>query len=347
MEFLRESKIRKNFGHIYRTKKAFKILGVMFCVYVLITLLLLLPVATSSLQRVDPVLSYDGDNPFILFDERALLSAHRAGGALAPENTMSAFINCLESVEYNVDILEFDLRLTKDNELVLLHDETLDRTSNSAEFFGKEKVKASEKTLTELKQLNMGENFLAENGTMPYRGLRGNDIPEQVKIPAFEEVLAYCEAKRSDLRYIVEIKDGGSLGKRAADKVYEILSQKGLTDKVIIGSFKSEVLKYLDEKYPSLARSASPAEALLTYYRFLFNVNLNKYGVKFEVLQIPNLKFFKTGGVAFIDYCHHYDIAVQYWTINDKDEMRSLIKSRADAIITDNPALAYEVLKGK
>ena len=89
MEFLQESKIRKNFGHIYRTKKAFKILGVIFCVYLAIFLLLYIPIATASLPRVDPVLNYDGDNPFIVFDERALISAHRAGGALAPENTLT------------------------------------------------------------------------------------------------------------------------------------------------------------------------------------------------------------------------------------------------------------------
>ncbi len=345
MEFMQESKIRKNFGHIYRTKKAFKILGVIFCVYLAISFLLYIPIATASLPRVGPVLNYDGDNPFIVFDERALISAHRAGGALAPENTLSAFKNCLENGEYKVDILEFDLRLTKDGELVLLHDETLDRTSNAVEFFGQEKVKASEKTLAELKQLNMGENFAAEDGSMPYRGLRGDGIPNEVKIPNLNEILDYCESQRSDLRYIIEIKDGSSLGKRATDRLYEILSQRGLTDRAIVGSFKSDILQYIDEKYPTVIRSASPAEVLLTYYRFLFNVNLKNYDLKFKVLQIPNVEFFKTGGAAFVDYCHYYNLAVQYWTINDAEEMRSLINARADGILTDNPSMASKVLE--
>ena len=84
-------------------------------------------------------------NPFITTD-KALVSAHRSGADIAPENTMMAFEFCVENEDFNVDTFEFDLHITKDDKLILLHDDTLDRTTNSKEEFGKEDVKPSEKT---------------------------------------------------------------------------------------------------------------------------------------------------------------------------------------------------------
>lgn len=90
-------------------------------------------------------------NPYI--KEKALISAHRAGRNIAPENTMSAFKACFENNnEYSVDILEFDLHITKDEKLILLHDDTLDRTSDCKEVFGEKDVRPENKTLGELKQ---------------------------------------------------------------------------------------------------------------------------------------------------------------------------------------------------
>ena len=102
------------------------IVGVLVFIFVLN--ILILP-ATGSHARVGAVNEYNGGNQYItLGGENIMLSAHRAGGGLQPEETMAAFKLCMEA-KY-VDIVEFDLHLTSDGELVLMHDHEVDRTSD-------------------------------------------------------------------------------------------------------------------------------------------------------------------------------------------------------------------------
>ncbi len=300
---------------------------------------------TGNYSRVDEINVYDGDNRYITFDERTLISAHRAGGGLAPEETMMAFEKCMTATDYVVDIVEFDLHITADDQLVLLHDDTVNRTSNATEFYGKRHVKVIDKTLAELKQLNFGENFMDEDENYPYRGLRGDEIPDNIKILSLDEILTYLTSVRADLNYIIEIKDGGSDGERAMDILYQKMEEYGITDHVIVGTFKDNVTKYIDAKYPDLTRSASVMEVIDFYFSFLYGNTDKEY--KFDVLQIPQgLKgYFDLGTKAFCDYAHSFDIAVQYWTINEEDDVERLVENGADAIITDNPEVAYSVLK--
>lgn len=74
---------------------------------------------------------YTGSFRYITTDGKAMVSAHRSGGDLNPEESMAAFKNCVESKDFQTDIFEFDLHITKDGVLILLHDDTLDRTSDS------------------------------------------------------------------------------------------------------------------------------------------------------------------------------------------------------------------------
>ena len=94
-----------------------------------------------------PVNTDDAENPLITPVGVTMLSGHRSGGGIAPENTMMALKNCVESSEYQLDIFEFDIRLTADGIPVLLHDSSLDRTSDAAEIFGAEGVQVGDKTL--------------------------------------------------------------------------------------------------------------------------------------------------------------------------------------------------------
>ena len=100
---------------------------------------------------------------------------------------MLAFESCMNSKDFNTDIFEFDLHITKDNKLILLHDDTLDRTTNAVEYFGYEDVKPIDHTYAELRELNFGENFQAEDGSYPYRGLRGDKIPDDLRAVLLED----------------------------------------------------------------------------------------------------------------------------------------------------------------
>ena len=317
-------------------------------VFVFLLNIVILPL-TGGCKRVDGMTTYDGDNQYINFDDRTLLSAHRAGGDLAPEETMAAFVQCIENEadSYSVDIVEFDLHLTKDGVLVLMHDHEVDRTSNGAEKFGK-RTTVEELTLAQLKTLNFGYNFKDPDGNYPYRDLKDDEVPDEVRILTLDEILTYLAAKGpKDLKYIIEIKDGGDIGKKAMDKLVDAMKKYGIIDRTIVGTFKGDITRYIDQKYSKeVKRSASILEVLNFYFAFLWGVKQNPDKLGFDVLQIPmGLDgFYDFSTKAFIDYAHATGIAVQYWTINDKDDVAKLQKNGADAIMTDNPAMAYEVL---
>lgn len=325
------------------------IVGALLLVFVLNMLILPL---TGAHKRVAHVSEYSGENQYItLSSGGTLLSAHRAGGDLAPEETLKAFKLCMESTDYRVDIVEFDLHLTKDDHLVLMHDHEVDRTSNGVQVFGKKGVKIQDKTLSELKELNFGYNF--QDPTTKeyiYHDLAKEDIPNDIKILTLEEILTYLDEQRpnGDLNYIIEIKDKGKVGKRAMDKLYESMEKHGIVDRTIVGTFNGDISKYIDKEYRSkgVKRSAGILEVLNFYYAFLWGVKQDPKKLNFDVLQIPMGfdGFFDLSAQAFIDYAHSLGIAVQYWTINDAKDIAALTERGADAIMTDNPKLAYEVM---
>lgn len=283
-------------------------------------------------------------NPYIVETGKTMVSAHRSGGGIAPENTLMAFKNCAENDEFSIDIFEFDLHITKDGELVLLHDDTFDRTSDSVEVFGKKGVLPSEKTYEELRVLNLGENFTNDSGATPYKGLRGDAVPEDLKVVRLQDIFDYL-APYGECSYIIEIKDGGDLGKKATDKLYAVMQEYGLLSRVVVGTFHGEISKYIDAQYPEMLRSAGIREVADFYFSSLFGIRHAKNYYQFEALQIPDDDFvFNLGTTRLVNYAHQYDIAVQYWTINKEADVRHLISIGADAVMSDNPDMVYRVL---
>lgn len=311
----------------------------------------------------------NNDNPYIVYNTTGLLrSAHRAGGVLDPENTMQAIKTCIENKEYEVDVLEFDLHLTKDNELILLHDENFDRTTNSVEVWGREGVLPRDKDLAEIKELNFGYWFPYERGSVQVEDKRiykdlsklpdGKDAKD-LRVVTLEEVFKEVGAKKtSDLapgesapkikyNFIIEIKDKGSVGKYAAEQLCKLMNDYNLLDKVVVGTFNGDISDYFDYLNANvyngkINRSAGILEVLKIFLSYLLNRDLGT--VKYNVLQIPYLSWFPfLGSKSFIDYAHKYGIACQFWTINEASQMETLIKNAADCIMSDNPKLLYEV----
>lgn len=278
---------------------------------------------------------YESTNSDIFQETK--ISAHRSGAGVYPEETMLAFEACLNN--YDVDYFEFDLHITKDDVLILLHDATLDRTSNCEEVFGETNVYPETKTFAELQKLNMGVKFVDDNGNAPYKDIHDEEILSKLKIVSLNQVLDFLISKGS-FKYIIEIKNDGELGKRAADLLYQSLKERQLFDDVILGCFNKDVPGYVDEKYPEIKRGAYTGEV----FEFIFAClrNDKNYNPKYSVLQLPyhninSSKGMNLGLLKFINYAHKNNIAIQYWTINNPKDMQYLKSVGADCIMTDFP----------
>ncbi len=323
--------------------------------HVVMTVVIIIPaIITMCLDdtNIRDVVEPETENQFITAYGETGISAHRSGAGIAPQNTMMAFEKVLEESDtYGVDTYEFDVQITKDGKLIIMHDLTYDATTNAVEAFGRENVYANELTYEEAMVLNMGENFEL-NGEYPYRGLRGDDIPKNLRVPLCEDVIKYIEKNsgEKEYNYIIEIKSKGEDGKKAADELQRIIKENGLTKRAIWASFNMDVCDYMRDTYPEILRSASIVEVLQFYIYARMDWDLDIADISYVALQIPYGDSAADGIINLatrrvINYAHKYNIAVQYWTINDAESVEYLINNNADCIMTDYPDMAYEVLK--
>ncbi len=293
----------------------------------------------------DNIVKYETDNVYINDSDKPYISAHRSGGGIEPEESMLAFKNCVGQNGFNIDVFEFDLHITKDEKLVLLHDDTLDRTTDSDTVFGTEDARPEDYTYDELRQLNIGAKFVNEYDEMPYKDITGDQLTDDLRIVKVDDILDFLMSK-GDYDYIIEIKNGGELGKKGVDILYGILEERDLLDKVVFGTFKEEVSIYVDENYPKLKRSATIKEVLNFYFAALRNDK--NFNPNYTVLQIPyNMPWRIAGNLAtakVINYAHKNNLAVQYWTINKASEIEYLASMDVDCIMTDYPDVLYDII---
>ena len=298
------------------------------------------------------------ENPFIVDSgELPMIAAHRGGAINNPENTMLAFREAVKT--YNVDIIESDLYLTEDDALVYNHDSYIDETSDVNGDIPLSEVKELCKNkknrhyirdmkLSELLEFNFGYYFENESGERIYRDTE-NIAEAGLQIATAEELFREFYATNPDLLFIVEIKDIGDRGRTACDKLAEILeSYPAYRDRIVIGTFNDEIEAYLKEAHPEFMRGAPTGTAAKFILTTFLGVNIFDFS-DFGCLQIP--MSYDVGielaldNKALINRAHRRNIAVQYWTINDEDEMRRLIELGCDCIMTDNPELLRRVLE--
>ena len=290
------------------------------------------------------VLNESTENYFLPDYGSTRISSHRSGKGAAPENTLMAIKSNLKYADSDSAIIEMDVQMTKDGEIVLYHSLSLDEESNSAEHFGAEGVTVFSKTYEELRELNMGENFKSGD-SYPYRGLRGDDIPDEIRITSLADVFECVETEVPDTyRYIIEIKYPHPWAPKIVDGIYELMEKYDMADRVILASFWPDVSLYIDAKYAGkINRSANPFEIVELYNSYLRNEELDKDAIKYTALQMPyywddgKLLLGNLGKASFIDYAHKYGISMQYWTVNNADDAKTLAAAGADLIMTDYP----------
>jgi glycerophosphoryl diester phosphodiesterase len=150
---------------------------------------------------------------------RPLVIAHQGGDGLWPGDTLFAFER---AVELGVDVLETDAHITRDGQIVLVHDEDVDRTTDGTGL-------VEEMTLAELKQLDAAHKWSNDGGrTFPYRG-------QEIQVPTLEELFL----KFPQMRYVIEIK----LTQNPIDRpLCDLIREHDLQDKVMVASFHDEAM---------------------------------------------------------------------------------------------------------
>lgn len=243
-----------------------------------------------------------------------LFIAHRGFKARAPENTLVAFQAALGA---GAKMIELDVSLTRDRQVVVIHDETLERTTN-----GKGEVRHH--TLRQIKSLDAGSWFSAEFKGEP--------------IPTLDEVLSLCGKKAL---VNVEIKpeaiDRVMMADSIENQVLAKLADHGMTDRVMVSSFEKKVIERIfamNTKKPLLAMlSEDPLDLGLLD----FMVRHNVYSFN------PDHRTLTPGQV---ESAHEKGLKVLTYTVNTKEDAKRCFNMGVDGIFTDDPVLMEGVVRG-
>ena len=253
---------------------------------------------------------------------RPLVMAHRGGAGLWPENTMYGFER---AVDLGVDVLETEVHSTADNFLVLMHDSTVDRTTNGS-------GPISTFTLEELKTLDAGYNWSSDGGqTFPFRG-------SGITVPTLEELFTVLP----NVRMNIDIKqEKPSL----VESLCKTIRTFDMVDKVMVASFSSRVLKAFRRRCPEVTTSAGTGEVAM-----FFVMNLVFLGALYrpacQAFQVPEYSSgLRVLTKRFVKTAHGRNLAVHAWTINETTDMQRLLALGVDGVITDYPDRLITLLR--
>lgn len=234
--------------------------------------------------------------------------AHRGFSGRYPENTLLAFQKALSE---GVDGIELDVQLTRDGEIVIIHDETVDRTTD-----GEGPVVSY--VLEELRKLDASYIYAGEIGFNPIPTLR-----------EYFELVKDCPVVTN-----IELKTGIYEYPGLEEKVYELIKEYGLENRVIISSFN----------HYSVLRMKAIAPELV--YGFLSDTWIHNPG-----------KYTRAHGIAcyhpayvqlrqeIVDEIKAAGIVINTWTVNTEEEIRDLYGKGIDGVIGNYPDLTARVLK--
>jgi glycerophosphoryl diester phosphodiesterase len=257
--------------------------------------------------------------------------AHRGGAALRPENTLAAFDL---GISLGADGLELDVRLSRDGEVIVHHDPTLERTTNG-------RGRVADCTADELCRLDAGYWFRpaaisthaatgGADGEFPFRG-------QGCEVPRLSDVLA----RYPGVRLIVELKcPGPDLARRTVDAI----RAADAVARVALGSFYESALQAARASEPALATGASREETRWALYRSWIGLPIRR--AAYREFQVPERSgMTRIVSPRFVRHVHRAGLAVKVWTVDTETEMRRLLAWGVDALITDRPDVAVGVTR--
>lgn len=230
---------------------------------------------------------------------RPLLIGHRGAMGYAPENTFASYVLALQQ---GVDVVECDVHLTADDIPVVLHDHTLDRTTN-----GHGAVQRH--TLAELQRLDAG-------------GWRGSEFAGE-RLPTLDELLAWC---RPRVALSIELKNGPIFYQGLADRIVELVREHDMVGRASVISFDHRAIQRVKELEPRLSAGILFAARLVDAPAAARAAGAD--------MVLPS-DHFATRDV--IEQAHAAGLAVSVWTVDDADRARELAAIGVDAIATNYP----------
>jgi len=253
--------------------------------------------------------------------ERILNIAHRGGALEAPENTLAAFAQALQS---GADALELDVRMSTDGVLFVLHDETVDRTTDGRGLL-------AAKTRTEIESLDAAFRWNPES--LPVPPLRGTGM----NIPSLEEV--FCSFP--DVPMIVELKTADPA---AVEELGRLLEKYDRWDAVVTASFHQRTLRRMRERFPEALTSAGRSEVKRFY--LLHGIGLGGLARSpAHSFQIPErFGVFNLLSRRMLRSLRRRGIDVYVWTVDEEPDMLRIIDRGVQGLITDRPSVLSRVL---
>ena len=255
----------------------------------------------------------------LLSIDRLSAIAHRGGSKIRPENTLAAFDHAWA---LGVDAIECDVHLSRDGEVVVIHDATLERTTDA-------KGPVASLSAVELARVDAGFHFAPAEG-FPFRG-RG------IGVPTLHEILG----RYRDRVVIVEIK-GEQV--HVAERAVAVMREHDATERVIVGGFCHAVMDAVRRAAPELATSASRLEARRALTRS--HVWLTPRRPAFRLFQVPfRLRGQQMFRRSFVRTARRAGLPVQAWIVDEPADMRRLIEWGVTGIISDRPDVAVDLIK--
>lgn len=231
-----------------------------------------------------------------------LVIAHRGNSSASPENTLAAFQSAADA---KADMIELDARPSADGTLYVLHDATLDRTTNAVEVLGQRKIAINKTSDRDLARLDAGRWFDARF------------VNE--KLPTLADALDVIQREKKTL---LEVKDG------PAQSYARLLNEKKLVDRLVVQSFNWTFLKELHEAEPRVALGAlGDKELTPEKLEKIAATGARTVAWHHEGLNETVISMLKGKGYA-----------VWAWTVDDPAQWKRLLEAGIDGIITNRPA---------
>lgn len=258
--------------------------------------------------------------------QKPLLFAHRGGAALYPENTLYAFRRAVK--DCRADAIELDIHVSKDGEPMVIHDTTVDRTTDGSGM-------VRNMMLNELKGLDAGYRFSSDGGsTFPYRG-------HGITIPTLKEVLEAYRGTETGIN--IDIKRPYPYVEL---KVYNLVTGMGMLDQVLVNSsHPSGMGRFHQINMQGVYTGADAWECFKAFASLRLGVS-RWYIPKDDAMQVPErYRGLQVLCKDMVKLCRTHGIKLHVWTIDDPDIMDRLLHLGVDGIMTDRPDLLLETYK--